>query len=199
MEAHWWQLSDKELVSLIVSGNREAFAVICRKYERRLYKTAARITRNETDAEDIVQEAFFKAYQGIARFKFASSLSTWLTQIVINFALMELRRRKSRPCLPLDDANECGVPLADLIQDSTIDIEEAVVLKEQSRLLTAGIARLPPNLRIVMNTYRTSDLTIAELAGAHAITISAAKSRLMRAKAMVKTFRQVANPPRRTP
>ena len=191
IEAQSRQLSDQELVALILSGDHEAFAVMCRKYERQLFQAAFRITGNATDAEDIVQEALFKVYQKLATFQFASSLSTWLTQIVINCALMELRRRKSRPRLLLDDCNENGVSFAERVPDSALDIEEGVFLKEQSRLLTVGIARLPPNLRIVMKSYRASDLTMSELAETHAITVAAIKSRVLRAKAKIKNFGQV--------
>lgn len=198
MEAQWWRLSDKELIGLIVSGNREAFAVVCRKYERQLFKTAVRITRNVTDAEDIVQEALFKAHQKIATFHFASSLSTWLTQIVINCALMELRRRRNRMWLSLDGANENGVSLMELLPDPTIDVEVELFLKEQLQLLTACIARLPPKLRTVIEDYRMSDRTMTELAQTHAITVAAVKSRLLRAKTTIKNSSAIVNATQRT-
>jgi RNA polymerase sigma-70 factor (ECF subfamily) len=193
MQEPWSELSERQLVELIASGDGEAFAVICRKYQQRLFRTALRITENVSDAEDVVQEALLKAYQKIATFRFASSLSTWLTQIVINCGLMELRRRKSRPWLSLDNANENGLSLMELVPDLTSDVEEVVCLKEQSQLLTARIARLPPKLRIVIEDYRMSERTMAELAQTHAITVDAAKSRLLRAKTRIKNSRPILN------
>jgi RNA polymerase sigma-70 factor, ECF subfamily len=193
MQGPWSQLSERELVALTASGDGEAFAVICRKHEQRLFRTAVRITRNVSDAEDIVQEALLKAYKGIATFRFSSSLSTWLTRIVINCALMELRLRNTRMWLSLDDASENDISLLELIPDLTVDVEEELFLKEQSQLLSACIARLPPKLRTVIEDYRMSAPTIAELAQSHAITVAAAKSRLLRAKTRIKNSTLIVN------
>lgn len=192
------QLSERELVTLTVSGNGEAFAVIFRKHEQRLIRTAVRITGNVSDAEDIVQEALMRAYKNIAAFRFESSLSTWLTQIVINCALMELRRRKMRTRFSLDDTSENGVSLLELIRDPNADVEEEVFLKEQSQLLTTCITRLPPKLRTVIEDYRISTPSMAELAQSHSITIAAAKSRLLRAKTSIKKSGRIVNAIQRT-
>jgi len=192
------QLSERELVTLTASGNGEAFAVIFRKHEQRLIRTAVRITGNVSDAEDIVQEALMKAYKNIAAFRFESSLSTWLTQIVINCALMELRRRKTRTRFSLDDTSENGVSLLELIRDPNADVEEEVFLKQQSQLLTTCIARLPPKLRTVIEDYRISESTMAELAHRQTITVAAAKSRLLRARNTIKNSRPIVNAMQRT-
>jgi RNA polymerase sigma-70 factor, ECF subfamily len=192
------QLSEKELVTLSALGDGEAFAVIFRRYERKLFRIAARITGNVSDAEDIVQNALLNAYRGIDTFRFSSSLSTWLTRIVINCALMEHRRTKHRAWSSLDAANENGVSLIDLVYDPTADVEEALCSKEQSQLLTACIAQLPASLRTVIEDYRTSEPTIAELAQSHRITVAAAKSRLLRARAAIKNSTPVVNARRRT-
>ena len=192
------QLSEKELVTLTAQGDGEAFAVIFRRYEHQLFRVAARITGNASDAEDIVQDALLNAYKGINTFRFSSSLSTWLTRIVINCALMELRRTKHRAWLSLDAASEDGVSLIDLVYDPTADVEEELCSKEQSQLLTACIAQLPASLRTVLEDYRTSEPTIAELAQSHAITVPAAKSRLLRAKTTIKNSTPIVNARRRT-
>jgi RNA polymerase sigma-70 factor, ECF subfamily len=191
------QLSEQELVTLTALGDGEAFAVIFRRYEQKLFRIAVRISGNVSDAEDIVQEALLKAYKGIDTFRFSSSLSTWLTRIVINCALMELRRVKQRAWLSLDAANENGVSLIDLVCDPAADVEEELCLKEQSQLLTVCIARLPASLRTVIEDYRMSEPTIAELAQTHAITVPAAKSRLLRARATIKNSTPIVNAKRR--
>ena len=194
-DANGGQLSERDLVSLIASGDAEAFAVIFRKYERQLFRTAVRITENVSDAEDVLQEAFLRAYKKIATFQFASSLYSWLTRIVINCALMELRRRRSRPSFSLNDSSDDGVSLMDLVSDPRVDVETALSLKEQSRLLTARIARLPQKLRVIIETYRTSDVSMAQLAEAHTTSVAAVKARLFRARKMVKTFKNITNDP----
>jgi RNA polymerase sigma-70 factor (ECF subfamily) len=192
------ELSEQELVALTVLGDGEAFALIFRRHEQMLFRTAVRITGNVSDAEDIVQEALLNAYKGIDTFRFSSSLSTWLTRIVINCALMELRRAKYRACLSLDDANENGVSLMELVRSPTADAEEELCLKEQSQLLTACIAQLPAGLRTVIEDYRMSDRTMAELAQSHAITVTAAKSRLSRAKTTIRNSTPIVNARQRT-
>jgi RNA polymerase sigma-70 factor (ECF subfamily) len=192
------ELSEQELVALTVLGDGEAFALIFRRHEQMLFRTAVRITGNVSDAEDIVQEALLNAYKGIDTFRFSSSLSTWLTRIVINCALMELRRAKYRACLSLDDANENGVSLMELVRSPTADAEEELCLKEQSQLLTACIAQLPAGLRTVIEDYRMSDRTMAELAQSHAITVTAAKSRLSRAKTTIRNSTPILNARQRT-
>ena len=192
------ELSEQELVALTVLGDGEAFALIFRRHEQMLFRTAVRITGNVSDAEDIVQEALLNAYKGIDTFSFSSSLSTWLTRIVINCALMELRRAKYRACLSLDDANENGVSLMELVRSPTADAEEELCLKEQSQLLTACIAQLPAGLRTVIEDYRMSDRTMAELAQSHAITVTAAKSRLSRAKTTIRNSTPILNARQRT-
>ena len=192
------ELSERELVALTASGDGDAFAVIFRRYEQMLFRTAVRITRNVNDAEDIVQEALLNAYKGIETFRFSSSLSTWLTRIVINCALMELRRAKHRACLSLDDANENGVSLMELVRSPTADAEEELCLKEQSQLLTACIAQLPAGLRTVIQDYRMMEPTVTELARNHKITVSAAKSRLARARTAIKNSTPIVNAKRQT-
>lgn len=194
----WSHLSERELTALTASGDAEAFAVICRRYEQRLFRMAIRITGNVSDAEDIVQEALLKGYRNIATFRFDSSLSSWLTRIVINCALMELRRRKARPWVSLDNTNERGTPLMELIRDPAADIEEELCRKEQSQLLTACIARLPPKLRTVIEDYRISEPTMAELAHGQTITVAAAKSRLLRARTTIKNSRPIVSAMQRT-
>ena len=187
------ELSERELVALTLSGDGEAFAVICRRYEQMLFRTARRVTENASDAEDVVQEALLKAYKSIAGFRFDSSLSTWLTRIVINCGLMELRRRRSRTWLALDGTSVNGTSLIESIPDQTADVEEELCLRELSQLLSASIARLPPKLRTVIEDYRMSDPTMAELAHTHTISVAAAKSRLMRARTTIKNSRPIMN------
>ena len=187
------ELSERELVALTLSGDGEAFAVICRRYEQMLFRTARRVTENASDAEDVVQEALLKAYKSIAGFRFDSSLSTWLTRIVINCGLMELRRRRSRTWLAFDGTSESGASLIESIPDRAADAEVELCLREQSQLLSASIARLPRKLRTVIEDYRMLDPTMAELAQTHTISVAAAKSRLLRARTTIKNSRPIMN------
>jgi len=87
-------LRDDELVELVKNGCQEAFGELHKRYKRRLLVCAERITRNSEDGEDAVQEAFLKAFLRIGDFAGRSSFSTWLTRILINTCIMQLRKRR---------------------------------------------------------------------------------------------------------
>jgi RNA polymerase sigma-70 factor (ECF subfamily) len=87
-------LPDDELVALVRRGQGEAFAAIMQRYNRRLYRVARGITRDDGEAEDVLQEAYVCAFAALAGFRGEASLSTWLTRIVLNEALSRMRKRR---------------------------------------------------------------------------------------------------------
>src|SRR5690242_5147714 len=86
--------ADAELVALARQGSGAAFAAIMQRYNPRLYRVARGVMRDESEAEDVLQEAYFRAFAALADFRGDASLSTWLTRIVLNEALGRLRRRR---------------------------------------------------------------------------------------------------------
>ncbi|MCU1323481.1 MAG: polymerase, sigma-24 subunit, subfamily [Acidobacteriaceae bacterium] len=106
---------DTQPVELLRLGDGDAFAVLTRRYEKRLLRIAILITKNTEDSEDAVQEAFLKAYWRIETFRGQSSFSTWLTRIVINTCLMQLRKNRTRPHVSLDETNENGTAWVDYL------------------------------------------------------------------------------------
>src|SRR5262245_6605592 len=91
-------LSDEEAVRRVLSGDTAAFEVIVRRYNQRLYRATRAILRNETEAEDVVQEAYLQSLRHLRAFRWQSSLATWLTRIAVNEAFA--RRRATRPRTP---------------------------------------------------------------------------------------------------
>jgi RNA polymerase sigma-70 factor (ECF subfamily) len=177
---------DTQLVELLRLGDGDAFAVLTRRYEKRLLRIAVRITKNTEDSEDAVQEAFLKAYWRIETFRGQSSFSTWLTRIVINTCLMQLRKNRTRPHVSLDETNENGTAWVDYLPDRAVDIEAAYARQETSELLANAIMRLKPTLRSVVDGYQQYDCTMAELAERNGLSIAAVKSRLLRARTALK-------------
>jgi RNA polymerase sigma-70 factor (ECF subfamily) len=175
-------MSDDGLVELIRLGNHEAFAILRVRHEKRLLGTAIRILRNREDGEDALQESFLKAYRRIETFNGKSAVSTWLTRIVINTCLMQLRKQRTRPSVSLDEPNEHGFSRCDGIPDRAINIEASYVVRERRELLSIAVSRLKPSLRSVVDAYRQHDYTMAELAKQSGLSIPAAKSRLRRAR-----------------
>src|SRR3954470_23800716 len=87
-------LSDPELVSLLRKGDRAAFALVIQRHNRRLYRVARSVVRDDADAEDIVQETYVRAFRNLQSFRGDARLSTWLTRIALNEAVDRLRRRR---------------------------------------------------------------------------------------------------------
>lgn len=184
--SHSQQFSDQELVALLRLGDGDAFGALVRRYERRLLRTASSIMKNREDSEDAVQEAFLRAYWKIETFRGDASFSTWLTKIVINSCLMQLRKQRSRPHFSLDDPRENGTAWGDCLRDPAADIETSYAKSEAAELLSAAILRLKPNLRRVVEDYQQHDCTIAELAERSNLSIAAAKSRLLRGRVALR-------------
>ena len=173
---------DDRLVELIRIGSHEAFEILRGRHEKRLLKTAIHILRNREDGEDAVQDSFLKAYRRIETFSGRSTVSTWLTRIVINTCLMQLRKQRTGPTVSLDEPNEDGLSRCDGIPDRAINIEASYVVRERLELLSIAVSRLKPSLRSVVDAYRHHDYTMAELAEQSGLSVPAAKSRLRRAR-----------------
>src|SRR5215831_18570578 len=86
------ELDDEECVRRSLDGERESFAILMRRYNRRLYRVARGILRNEGEAEDAVQQAYVSAYEHLDQFSFTAKFSTWLTKIALHEALARKRR-----------------------------------------------------------------------------------------------------------
>src|SRR5436309_2636599 len=92
-----------QLVHAAKAGDMGAFEELIRRYDRNVFRIAQHITQNREDAEDVVQEAFLKAYRNLERFQENSKFYTWLVRIAVNEALMKLRKRKSDKTVSMDE------------------------------------------------------------------------------------------------
>ncbi len=175
--------SDAELVARLKAGDQAAYAQLVEEHAGRIYRLALRMMGNEADAEDVLQETFLNAFRSIDRFEERSSLSTWLYRIASNAALMRLRRKEPEQIsvdepLERDDGDFvprqffdfCCLPEEDLLRD------EAVA--EMNR----AVEELPPTLRSVFILRDIEGLSTDETAKALGLSVSAVKSRLMRAR-----------------
>jgi len=174
--------SDVDLVCAAQSGDHMAFAELWRRYSKKLFSMAIRITRNHEDAEDALQDCFLRAYAHLTDFHGKSKFSSWMSSIAINSALMSLRKRRSRPTCSIDSDD------SELPQDyrepasAARTAEEEYIRCEQLGHLSAAIARLRPPLRGVIEVQLVQAGKVEEVADTVGISISATKSRLMRAK-----------------
>src|SRR5437588_5232549 len=99
---------ESQLVAKAREGDAEAFNELVNQYERKIYRLAKHITQNDEDAEDVLQDAFLKAYEHLPNFQGNSKFYTWLVRIAVNEALMKLRKRRSDRTVPLDEPVDTG-------------------------------------------------------------------------------------------
>ena len=99
---------ESALVARAQAGDSEAFGELVSRYQNKIYRLAKHITQNDEDAEDVLQEAFLKAYEHLDGFQGNSKFYTWIVRIAVNEALMKLRKRKGDRTVPLDEPVETG-------------------------------------------------------------------------------------------
>lgn len=182
--------SDAELVALARQGHAPAFRAIMQRHNRRLYRLARGILREDIEAEDVVQETYLSAFKGIAAFRGQASLSTWLTRIAMNEALGRLRRR--RPMVELaaldssldrDDARIIAFPSIGAAQD---DPERSAARREIRHFLERAIDALPEAFRVVFVMRVIEEMSIEETASHLGLRPATVKTRLHRARRLLR-------------
>jgi RNA polymerase sigma-70 factor (ECF subfamily) len=158
-----------------------------RRYNQRLFRVARSILKDEADAEDALQEAYLQAYRKMGEFRGEAELSTWLTRIVINQALMRVRKRqRDRVVVPFQDradgtAKELEV--ADPLAESPSD---AALRGEVRKVLERRIDALPEGFRTVFVMREVEEMTARETADALGIPEATVRTRLFRARALLR-------------
>ena len=174
--------SDEALVAEAKLGNEQALAELWNRHSKVARSTLWRLTGNREDVEDVLQETYLKSYLHLRQFDGRSKFSTWLMRIAINTALMALRYRRRRPEVVLDmAADDSAKPQLEFV-DPAEDIESHAIRAQRSERLWAAVRELQPSLRNMIELKHELDLTVEEMAEATGLTVSAVKSRLMRAR-----------------
>lgn len=178
---------EASLVTRAKGGDDSAFSELVNHYERRIFRTARNITQNDEDAEDVLQEAFLKAYSNLDSFQGNSKFYTWLVRITVNEALMKLRKRKTDRSVSLDeqlDTGEDTVIREIAVWDGTP--EQRYSQEEIREILDREVASLEPIYRTVFQLRDVDELSTEETAQALGISIPAVKSRLLRARLQLR-------------
>jgi len=167
---------DAVLVERILQGETKLYEELIRRYNQRLYRVARAFLHEDAGVEDVMQEAYLKAFAALSRFQGRALFSTWLTRILINCALSYLRSRRRREEVALDD------------RAGTEDPDEMTpLMKEQiGRLLESAIDTLPARYRVVFVMRELSKMSVSETAESLGITSTNAKVRLHRAKKLLR-------------
>ncbi|HEX4426025.1 MAG TPA: RNA polymerase sigma factor [Terriglobales bacterium] len=175
------------LVQAAKGGDVGAFEQLVKRYDRNVFRIAQHITQNREDAEDVVQEAFLKAYRNLQQFQGQSKFYTWLVRIAVNEALMKLRRRKPERTVSLDEdikTDEDSVPRE--VADWSPNPEQQYNQAELREILTKTIQGLPSSFRTVFVLRDVEGLSTEETAEALELSIPAVKSRLLRARLQLR-------------
>lgn len=171
-------VSDGVLVAAAKSGDEEAFEVLVKRHQGKLFALALRYTRTREDAEDVVQQTLHKAFVHLHDFEGKSAFSTWLIRIAINEALMWSRRARALREVPIDDSSGDEGAGAQLdIVDAIDDPEATCLQREETRTLSLAIRRLTPNLRIVLELKELRELSTRETARHLGLSLSAVRAR----------------------
>lgn len=174
---------ESALVAQAKAGDQNAFAELVNRYERKVYRLAKNITRNDEDAEDVLQDAFLKAYTHLDNFKGDSKFYTWIVRIAVNEALMRLRKRKTDRSVPLDEPVELGeetVTREIAVWDD--NPEQRYSQEEWRAILDQAVEGLKPDFRTVFVLRDIEELSTEETAETLGISVPAVKSRLLRAR-----------------
>ena len=174
---------DEELVAAAKSGDELAFETIVKRHRQRIFALALRYTRSREDAEDIVQQTFQRAFMHLQNFEGRSAFSTWLTSIVINQALMLLRKRRALREVSIEDpSNDEGTTPALEMADANPDPESSYLEQEKARVLAEAIGKLRPAMRTAVELTELRELSMLEAARQLGISIGAVKSRVFHAR-----------------
>ncbi len=181
------QHPDIALVASAVAGDVQAFEKLIRKYDRQIFRIAQHITQNREDAEDVVQDAFLKAYEKLSQFQGNSKFYTWLVRIAVNESLMRLRKRRTGKMVSIDEdieTDEGSVPRD--LADWSPNPEQNYTQTELAKILRKTIQGLPQGFRVVFVLRDVDGLSTEETAEMLGLSVPAVKSRLLRARLQLR-------------
>jgi RNA polymerase sigma-70 factor (ECF subfamily) len=179
--------AEAELIRQAVRKDEAAIRAIIQQHNRRLYRVARSIVRDDADAEDVLQEAYLHAFSALAEFRGEAALATWLTRIVVNEALQRLRRPREAAAL-IEEKRTPGaqvIPFPTSAQQSD-DPERAMAQREICQLVEHAIDELPQEFRTVLVARVIEGMSVEETADALALRPETVKTRLHRARRLLK-------------
>ncbi|MCB9262402.1 MAG: sigma-70 family RNA polymerase sigma factor [Flavobacteriales bacterium] len=171
--------NDEQLVKLCIEKNREAQKMLFEKYASRMMGICLRYTASNEDAKDILQEGFVKVFTKLDSFNFGSSLQTWMSRIFTNLAINHITRGKAKYThVDIEETEQLAY------EDSSEDMEKWGGLTSEQIL--EHVQQLPDKYRVVLNMYAIDGYSHQEIADQLGLTVNNSKSRLLRARAILK-------------
>ena len=176
-------ISDHEIITRILQGEKNLYAVIVRRYNQRLYRIALSIINDDAEVEDIMQVAYINAWENLEKFAFKASFSTWLTRILINESLLRLKKR-GKSINMNDDKMDREIYQQHTKEEQTPVVK--IINAELKLALEDAIRQLPEKYRTVFIMREIEDMNVAETQACLDISGVNVKVRLNRAKALLR-------------
>lgn len=177
-------LADEEIVRRVLDGDAAAFELIMRRYNQRLFRVVRSIVGGEAETEDVMQEAYLRAFEHLDQFEGRARFSTWLTRIAVYEAMARRRRRRRlRLVSPEQPEIDAMTP-----HSTDRDAAEEASLKELRHVLAAALDALPPELSVVFTMRMVEQLSTEQTAECLDLTPANVKVRLHRARAALRSW-----------
>jgi RNA polymerase sigma-70 factor (ECF subfamily) len=177
-------LTDEEVVVRVLRGDLPLFEVLMRRYNRRLYRVTRSILSNDAEAEDVVQDAYVRAYSHLARFEGRATFATWLTRIAVHEALA--RKREHLRLVEFDSIDEHQEARMEFLSSTGRTPEQEALTRSVGVMLEAAIDTLPETYRTVFMLREIEGLNTAETAECLDLSEEAVKVRLHRSRALLR-------------
>jgi RNA polymerase sigma-70 factor, ECF subfamily len=175
--------TDEEVIERVKSGDTALYEIIMRRYNQRLYRVARAILRDDGEAEDVLQDAYVRAYQHLDQFAGRAPFSSWLTRIAVHEALRRIRWRNRNQQLEDTEHDEEG---SMSVVETSLDPEQRTSLGELGQLLEEAVLDLPDQYRTVVMLRDVEELSTSETAAALDLTEQNVKVRLHRGRALMR-------------
>jgi RNA polymerase sigma-70 factor (ECF subfamily) len=177
-------LSDEEVVSRVLAGETAMFEIVMRRHNQRLYRVARAILRNDGEAEDVMQDAYVRAYEHLDQFSGRARFSTWLTRIAVHEALA--RQRRGNRLQELDSKSDREGDPMDRLATLAPDPEQQASNMEIRRVLEQSVEKLPDAYRTIFMLRDVEEMSTSDTAHALDISEENVKVRLHRARALLR-------------
>ena len=177
--------TDAEIVDRVRNGDTALFEILMRRHNQRVYRVARAVVKDENEAEDVMQQAYISAFTHLKQFENRSRFSTWLTRITVHEALSRRRKQRAEEPLPDSDRDTSGMPM-DTFATTTPDPERQAYAGELRSLIETAVDALPEAYRTVFMLRDIEGLSTSETAEGLELGEEAIKTRLHRARAMVR-------------
>jgi RNA polymerase sigma-70 factor (ECF subfamily) len=177
-------LSDEEVVRRVLAGERQLFEILMRRYNRRLYRVARGIVGDNDEAEDVVQDAFVRAFHHLDQFAERARFATWLTRIAVYEAMA--RTRRCGRSVEIDAMSEVRKESIPSLRSAEPDPEQRAIQRDLRTVLEAAIDAMPSTYRLVLMLRDVEGLSTAATAECLSLEIPAVKTRLHRARGLLR-------------